>query len=158
MLLHGKLLTKINTDAKNVFLIGRNGQGKTNFIESIYCLCYGSSFRTNLSDKIINIKSSEALLEGLVVDREDFEKKISLKMGEKKKDIRIDDNLMSRKDIFLNLPCVVFSYEDINFVKGSPEKKRKFLNQLGCYYSKSYLKELRDYNNVLKNKHKFISK
>ena len=35
----------IPTEAKHVVLVGSNGQGKTNFLEALYLLCYGSSFR-----------------------------------------------------------------------------------------------------------------
>ncbi len=38
---------KIPVDNRQVFLIGPNGQGKTNLLEAVYTLCYGSSFRTN---------------------------------------------------------------------------------------------------------------
>lgn len=34
------------TDAPSVFVVGENGQGKTNFLDAIYTLCYGSSFRS----------------------------------------------------------------------------------------------------------------
>ena len=37
----------IDLDAEEVFLVGENGQGKTNLLEALYALCYGSSFRTN---------------------------------------------------------------------------------------------------------------
>ena len=36
----------VPTDSEDIVLIGTNGQGKTSFLESIYMLCYGSSFRT----------------------------------------------------------------------------------------------------------------
>ena len=36
---------QINVQGKDVFLIGKNGQGKTNFIEALYYASYGSSFR-----------------------------------------------------------------------------------------------------------------
>ena len=35
-----------DVDAKDIVLTGENGQGKTNFLEAIYTLSYGSSFRT----------------------------------------------------------------------------------------------------------------
>ena len=36
---------EVGTDAKRVFLVGDNGQGKTNFLEALYYLSYGTSFR-----------------------------------------------------------------------------------------------------------------
>ena len=34
-------------------LLGKNGQGKTNIVESIYMLSFGKSFRTNRDKEII---------------------------------------------------------------------------------------------------------
>ena len=31
--------------SKEIFLVGNNGQGKTNILESLYLLSYGSSFK-----------------------------------------------------------------------------------------------------------------
>ena len=39
--------SEIVIDAPEVFLIGENGQGKTNFVESLYLVSFGSSFRTS---------------------------------------------------------------------------------------------------------------
>lgn len=38
--------------AKNVFLIGENGQGKTNFLEALYYISYASSFRQVKTDAL----------------------------------------------------------------------------------------------------------
>lgn len=43
--------------AKNVFLIGENGQGKTNFLEALYYISYASSFRNVKNEVLINHKS-----------------------------------------------------------------------------------------------------
>ncbi len=43
---------EIDLAAPEVFLVGENGQGKSNFLEAVYLLCYGSSFRTR-SDAIL---------------------------------------------------------------------------------------------------------
>ena len=44
---------EIDTAAKQIILTGENGQGKTNLLEAVYILCYGTSFRTqNLKDDI----------------------------------------------------------------------------------------------------------
>ena len=38
--------TVIFTGAKDVFLVGENGQGKSNFLEALYFCAYASSFRS----------------------------------------------------------------------------------------------------------------
>ena len=36
---------ELSVGAREVFLVGQNGQGKTNLLEAIHLLCLGSSFR-----------------------------------------------------------------------------------------------------------------
>ena len=36
----------IDLSAPEVFLVGQNGQGKTNLLEALYLAAYGNSFRT----------------------------------------------------------------------------------------------------------------
>src|SRR5215470_4350732 len=42
----------VNTASKNIFLVGENGQGKTNFIESLYFCAFASSFRGSRDSEI----------------------------------------------------------------------------------------------------------
>ena len=43
----------IDFNKKVNLLVGKNGQGKTNIVESIYMLSFGKSFRTNKDKEII---------------------------------------------------------------------------------------------------------
>ena len=43
----------INFNERINLLVGRNGQGKTNIVESIYMLSFGKSFRTNKDKEVI---------------------------------------------------------------------------------------------------------
>ena len=47
-----------------VFLIGENGQGKTNILEAIYLLCFGGSFRTRQDLDLICTGEQEAIISG----------------------------------------------------------------------------------------------
>ncbi|MDR1390402.1 MAG: hypothetical protein LBJ31_10565, partial [Treponema sp.] len=42
-----------NTAAHDIFLVGENGQGKTNFLEALYFCCYASSFRASKDAEIV---------------------------------------------------------------------------------------------------------
>ena len=44
---------KIEVGHKEIFLTGENGQGKSNFLEAVYILSYGSSFRTHQDSLLI---------------------------------------------------------------------------------------------------------
>ena len=46
----------INFNEKINLLVGKNGQGKTNIVESIYMLSFGKSFRTSKDKEIIKFE------------------------------------------------------------------------------------------------------
>ncbi|TVR04505.1 MAG: DNA replication/repair protein RecF [Spirochaetaceae bacterium] len=56
----------VSTDASEVFLVGENGQGKSNFLEAVYVLCYGSSFRTRTDGLLPRQGTTECSLSGQI--------------------------------------------------------------------------------------------
>ncbi len=48
------------------FIIGANGSGKTSFLEAIYFLAHGRSFKTNLVSRIINNSSDQLSIFGQI--------------------------------------------------------------------------------------------
>lgn len=137
--------------SREVYLIGENGQGKSNCLEALYLLCYGSSFRAKNDVDMIATSKTEASVIGQYVstNRVSHEMSVILKRREPK-DIRLDDKrVLDRKEILLSIPCVIFSHEDLEFINGPPAKKRKFLNQTLCMYDLGYLDLLRNYKKVL---------
>ena len=45
----------IDLSKKEIFLVGENGQGKSNILESLYYSAYGISFRTHTDSQIIKM-------------------------------------------------------------------------------------------------------
>ena len=140
----------------NIFY-GKNAQGKTNIIEAIYLSSIGKSFRTNKDKEIIKFNKQNSDIEI------DFEK--TYREG----NIRI--NISNKKNIFVNkikikklsellgnVNIVIFTPDDINLLRGSPQNRRKFLDvmisQLRPKYMhiyNLYLKTLEERNAFLKN-------
>jgi DNA replication and repair protein RecF len=48
------------------------------------------------------------------------------------------------------LPCVLFSHSDIEFARGSPERRRWFFDQLISLYDLEYIDSLRKYKKILR--------
>lgn len=137
-----------------IFLIGENGQGKTNFIEGLYYLCFGSSFRTRINERIIKNGKDFAFLAGTFLSQDNIESRISVQIFKnKKKEIKVDNKLIDdRKEIIQNIPCIVFSHDDMIFIKGPPEQKRWFLNQTISLFEPVFIDLLRKYRKNIKNR------
>jgi DNA replication and repair protein RecF len=142
----------IETNSRDIFLVGENGQGKTNFLEAIYFTCYGSSFRTRRDDTLIRHGESDLAVEAAIRQGDDT-RRIVIKQTGRKKSIELNGKSISdRKEIVSNVPCIVFCHDDIGFVTGAPEMQRWFMNQTLSLIDRDYLDALRLYNRVLRSR------
>lgn len=147
----------VPTESKNVILVGDNGQGKTNFLEAIYTLCYGSSFRTNNIKEMCNHDKKEFSLNAIVQFDEDFKQQIFFSYTKGKREIRIDGKeVRDRRELIYNIPCIVFSHDDIEFVRGVPENRRRFFDQTMSLYDNLFFDDLRRYKVVLRQRNAAI--
>ncbi|MDR3335826.1 MAG: DNA replication and repair protein RecF [Treponema sp.] len=140
---------EISTQAKDVFLVGENGQGKTNFLEALYFCSYASSFRGARDGELVKNGEKDCSVQ---VNLEDvFYNKLLVKLETGKKTIVLDGkNITDRKELLQVIPCIVFCHEDMEFVSGPPEERRRFFDQTQSLYDPVYLEDLRKYRKVLK--------
>ncbi|MCL2293858.1 MAG: DNA replication and repair protein RecF [Spirochaetes bacterium] len=146
---------QVDTNAKNVFLIGENGQGKTNFLEAVYVLCFGNSFRTKIDSLFVKEDEKEMSVKGIYKEKqeESIKNTIFLSIVKGKKTIILNEKkIKDRKEIIYNIPCVVFSHDDVYFVNGTPDRRRIFFNQTISLFDCNYLDNLRQYERILRNR------
>lgn len=142
--------TTVSTDAREIFLVGENGQGKTSFLEAVYFVCYGSSFRTRRDEVMRRNGEQEMAVEGRF-ETDGEPRAVLVKQVGRTKQIELDGASVSdRKEIVANIPCIVFCHDDIAFVTGGPDMQRWFMNQTQSLLEPSYIAELRRYSRVLK--------
>ncbi|MBK5201158.1 MAG: DNA replication/repair protein RecF [Spirochaetaceae bacterium] len=148
-----ELSSEINVDHKKVLLIGDNGQGKTNFLELLYLLCYGNSFRTSNLRDIVNFKEKSFYISGIFEDERGLKRNISFIFKNGTRVIKIDNKqITDRKELIYNIPCIVFSHSDLDFVNGQPESRRKFFNQTLSMYDSLFFDDFRYYSKIVKQK------
>jgi DNA replication and repair protein RecF len=151
---------EVNTGAKNIFLVGENGQGKTNFLEAVYFCSYGSSFRGVKDAGLARTGDPQGKKNfcvsakiGSFEQEELFQGQITIKWEDQKKIISLDGKrIEDRKDLLEASPCVVFCHEDMEFVSGGQERRRLFFDQTQSLYDLVYLDDLRKYRRVLKTR------
>lgn len=142
----------------NVFL-GKNGQGKTNLLESIYYLCYGKNFRGNKDIELIRWGSAYFRLHGifeieesrrqhdLVVYYDNLHRKMMQLNGVKYR---------SFKEVPERLAAVLFTPDDLAIIKGSPSSRRQFIDrELEALYG-DYDTTRRSYDRVLLQRNELL--
>jgi DNA replication and repair protein RecF len=141
--------TEVYTGGKDIFLVGENGQGKTNFLEALYFCAYAASFR-GVRDGEITRRGEKNFSAAVTIQDSLFNQVLVIYEGGKKT-VSVDEKrIEDRKDILSVIPCIIFCHEDMEFVAGSPERRRWFFDQCLSLYDPVYLDDLRRYRRVLK--------
>ena len=150
---------KIPVHYEQVFFIGPNGQGKTNFLEALYVLAYGRSFRVR-RDLIMLTRGCHDMAVSAkwhLNSQPQISTDISIKYNDKKKVIYLNNKIITdRKDLLEHIPAIVFSHDDIEFVKGPVESRRWFFNQCLSRYQLSFIDTLQTYTKILKTRNQII--
>ncbi len=145
----------VAVNGRDIFLIGENGQGKTNFLEALYYCSYASSFR--------GVKDAELITKGqtgvavMASIRDSRYERVAIKVENNKKTVTVDKKTVEdRKELLSVIPSVVFCHEDMEFVAGPPERRRWFFDQSQSLYDPLYLDDLRRYKKILKIRNALI--
>lgn len=149
----------IEPDSRMNILCGDNAQGKTNLIEAIW-LCSGCrSFRGSREKEFIGFDKEIADVRLCFTDTERSQEiRFAAKKGELKEKLvtlnGVKLPLMSR--LFGNFQCVVFTPDDLNLAKGSPDNRRSFIDLAISQIKGSYVSALNTYNNVLSQRNALL--
>lgn len=147
----------LDTSYKQIILKGENGQGKTNLLEAVYLTCYGASFRTQNLREAVRHGEDFFLLKSTFEDNLKLERKVEISFANGKKKIKLDDSeIRDRKDLIYSLPCIAFTHDDISFVRGEPENRRRFFDQTMSMYDSSFFDDLRRYKLILRQRNAAI--
>ena len=142
----------------NVF-VGKNAQGKTNLCEAI-SVCLGGSFRRVRFSQFIpaeNPKSDVCIKLFFCDDNTERENCIDYTIC--KNIVEIKYNGIKMKDateLYGVLKYVVFIPEHLNLIKGTPELRRNYLDEVALMQTKTHLQKLSCYNKALKQRNNIL--
>lgn len=136
-------------------IFGNNGEGKTNLVEAIYVLGLTRSFRL-VQDKTLILKDSTvSKIEGNVHNR--FETKYQIVLSKDGKKVKINhDNVSKLSDYVSKINIILFHPNDLKIIKDTPSIRRKALNIDISQLNLSYLRDLNQYNKVLKQRNAYL--
>lgn len=147
----------VDLSAPQVFLVGENGQGKTNFLEALYVLSYGSSFRTKKDASLLRRGDTEFALDATHRRDGGSSDRLSYRYTGGSKSISVNDTaIRDRKDLIYTVLCVLFSHDDFSFISGAPDQQRLFFDQTLSLYDPIYLDQLRRYGRLLRSRNQAL--
>jgi len=82
---------------------------------------------------------------------------VSVRIESGKKQVLMDGKrLEDRKNLLDLAACIVFCHEDLEFVSGSPERRRWFFDQTLSLFDPAYIDDLRKYRKILKSRNTLL--
>ena len=145
-----------NFDAGINVICGPNGCGKTTILESIHLLAQGFSFRSRDLRELITWKQNELILRGEFED-EGRERMRALRVFSRGSEVRENgETLKSPTAFFGTCPAVIMQPSDIELLRGGPEVRRHWLDEILCYRSAANALVLRRYKRVLQQRNKWL--
>lgn len=136
-------------------IVGDNAQGKTSLLEAIYVLATTGSFRTGGDSHLVNHQSTGYAIEGLCeIDERDVTTTIKYNPA-KGKLFEINGKKAARSHAD-RLRVVLFTPDDLYLIKGSPGKRRSFLDFALKQISPRYAYQLDNYGKILRKRNLYL--
>lgn len=144
-------------EAQTIILLGNNAQGKSNLLEAVELLATLKSHRTSKDQDLIFQNEAIAQIEA-VVKRLYRENTLTLTLRQKgRRTVALDREKLRRQTDFLGaLNAVQFSSLDLDLVRGSPDKRRNWIDALLIQIEPIYAYILQEYNRVLRQRNALL--
>jgi DNA replication and repair protein RecF len=132
------------------FLVGANGQGKTNLLEAAGFLTALRSFRTTDSRHLVGHGQHCAAVAFIVDHERQGETQVTINLRHDGKELWCDQARVTKLADYLGrFPTVVFSSQDIQLVRGSPAQRRRWLDLTLASMDMEYLRALQSATRAL---------
>lgn len=138
-------------------IIGKNGVGKTNILDSIYYLCYTKSYFTKQEASVVHDSEKQFSVSGTFINEEEEAKVIVANhLGVKKTVVKNEIKYKVLSDYIGFANAVFITPTDILLIYEGAESRRRFINTMIASYDSQYLKAIMRYKNVLAQKNKVL--
>ena len=162
------ITTYRNIDRANVtfspginIIYGENAQGKTNFMEAVWLMSGGKSFRGTKDKDLIGFGADSFRIEGTVC-RDDQQVKITLACAKNNpkyagRVAKINNgNFVSPSRIAGNFYRVNFAPVHLSIISGGPALRRKFADACLCQMYPTFMDDYRQYMHVIEQRNNFL--
>ena len=151
-------------DPKINLIVGDNGIGKTNLLESIYFLSAGKSFRASANRQLIHWQTKYASSRAKIINSKKEENEVEVQLIVNPD---ITKTTIARK-YYVNkvektrnkyigfLRTVIFHPDDIRLVTGSPGRRRDFLDEIFSQSVWQYAQAVSQYKRALKHRNELL--
>ena len=137
--------------------VGKNGQGKTNLLESIYLTCRGKGFRWDQS--LIRTGEEESSTRAnLSINGLDFDVEVALQGNKRvnEKKISLNGKKVSSQELSQKAPVILFSPESLSAIKSGPEERRLLIDDFLITLAPENIQLMSDFRHCLKSRNRVL--
>lgn len=152
-------LATVPVEGRQLFLVGANGQGKTNLLEAIGFLTALRSFRTSDTRVLLQHGRTEAAIACDVQHEQRGDTRVTVRLKAGGKEVSVDQEKITKLGDFLGrFPTVVFSSQDQQLVRGAPAGRRRWLDLTLAATDPDYLALVQSYHRALAERNALLKK
>ena len=139
----------------NLF-VGRNGQGKTNLVESLGYLSSLGSHRVS-SDQAMIRKDADSAIVRARIEHDGRELLVEVQLNRSSPNrAQVNRGAIKPRELPRYFSSVLFAPEDLALVRGEPGIRRRFLDQLLIQRNPRFSAVIADYDRVLKQRNTLL--
>lgn len=147
---------ELDLNSDKILIIGKNAQGKTNILESIYFLSALKSPRTSNNIELINFDAERTEINSNII-KADTEIELGyIYTKDKTRELKINRVKSRPKDFKTVLKTVLFSTTDLLLLRGNPSDRRDWLDRAISQIYPAYDDRLSKYDKIRVQKNNFL--
>lgn len=135
---------------------GDNGQGKTNWLEAIGLLATTRSFKTSKLTEAVAFGEDLAIVRGRVRRSEEIVHDLQVTLQGASKMLSVNGKKEPMQRYVSELNALVFNSDELGIVRGTPDSRRRFLDQGIVAIYPAFVQTLTDYNKVIRQKNSLL--
>ena len=146
------------------FLFGENAQGKSSFLEALFCFSLGKSYSAMQEHEVMRWGADYAIVKA-EIKKESYLVPLEINYAQQNgnnyisKNIRLNNKHCPRvAELIKNTFFIHFSPHDFNIIKGGSSFRRKFLDFLTTQLNPAHLMNLLIYNKCLAQRNILLKK
>lgn len=141
-----------------ILFYGKNGQGKTNLLDSIHFLSLTKSFQTSSDSLCIHYDDSHFSIKGKFTSDRLLDYEVKVAVNETGKEFSVNgDNSYNQLQMIGLIPTVILTLEDRNITMGTPSDRRRFMDSILFQISRSYIDDTKKLKRIIKQRNDILS-
>jgi DNA replication and repair protein RecF len=139
-----------------ILIQGNNGSGKTTVLEALHYACYLRSFRTHAPQELMHFNEKAFFIKAQFINEGEpitACQEVQVGFSGKKRLVKLNNKVVSSyKELMDHYRVVTLTEDDLVLIKGDPQERRAFLDQLIVLHTPDFIKTSKELKGVVEQR------